>query len=326
MNKKQHTIDKNEFDINYIKRKKRWLIATLIGILMVYISEPGSWLVLHQYDGYLVGIFTSCGVGILLSEIINAVNIKLDLKYSWSVKPKWRFCLQFIFGLLLPLIACFFFYWGYFKLYGYDLENTTYLIQVFTPLVLLIITCNSYYTLHFFVQAHTNKLAKEADLLLAEAQIMESIALAEELKQKDAKLSNQLLITILTAVVKAKLAAVKQAQQHLKLSEYDQIEDIALIISEDRNLYWYGKTAKKELWYNNLGLTSQFLPKQEFFRVSKSCMVARSNILAANYQSSKRVVLSLALPAEIEVNVSQRNTPAFILWYAMPIRAKKDKN
>ncbi len=314
MNKKRRNRVLGEVEIKYMNRRLRWLIASLLGVLMVYTSEPDSWLTLHHYEGYGLAMGISCSIAIGLSEIINYGSILLDRKWSWATQLSKRIGLQFLGCFLLPLILCVFCYWFYFRWYGYEWDSTTYMDKVFTPLAILLVTCNGYYPLHFFKQLHVAKLAEEKQAMQAELEILESIAAAEEAKAKETALALQFLIESILVAAEAK----EKAQPLLNLSKYNHVDDIALIISIGRVLFWYGKGATRAPWYNSLHVSTKILPHKDFFRVNKSCIVARKNISEVSAQNCKRVVLTLALPLAFEVNVSQRNISSFKQWYGNP--------
>lgn len=281
--------------IKYINRWLRWLVAIFLGIVMVYISEPDSWLTVHLYEGYLKAILISCLVAVGISKLINYLNIWLDRKMSWLVRPVARVCIQFFFGLLLPIALTLTIYWYYFMRNGFEFDQTTYFTRVFYPFCLLLILANAYYPLHFYIQVNQFIAARKRKKELAQA----------------------LLIANSAAEAAANLRIKKLAQQELNLANVAQIDAIALIISINRVVYWYGNTEEKLFWKHTIAQSDHLLPSADFYRVSKSCIVARANIVYAMHYKSKRVALKLALPEGSYITVSQRNTTDFNNWYQL---------
>lgn len=294
----QHQLPK----VTYLSRWLRWPIAIAVGILMVYLSEPDSWYDLHLFDGYILAMLTSCLVSIALTKMVNYVSIWLDKRMSWVLRPAIRLTLQLSLGVLIPIALAIAGMSYYFSRYGLSLNQTTYFDRVFIPLCLFITMANAYYPLHFFVELYRQHKKQQK----SEAGNQPTIS--------DNPLQENLRVAKTT-----KLAA-------LALPENYKINDLMLLISIDRNLYSYSLAGEKMQWHHPIEISSKLLPETLFFKINKSAIVHRDNIVKAQHCSSNCIELTLRIPNNYLVRVSQRNRSNFVVWYAKTILTAVQKN
>lgn len=291
-------------EVKYINRGLRWLIACLVGITMVYISEPDHWKQLHQYDGYLLAIAISCAIAIGLSKLINYTSIWLDKKATWVTSPLRRLVLQLCFGLILPIGLAVAAIGYYFDINSLAFNQTTYFTRVFYPICLLLLLVNAYYPLHFYIQLNRYLRAQQTLALKYE----HSITQQQEV-----------------AVVEDLLIEEQLEKSPLNLPMPYQIADIALVISVDRVLIWFSNSNEKLFWYKNIAESIKLLPFNDFYKISKSSIVARANITQAFHYKSNTIELLLKVPEEKTVIVSQREASAFTKWYGLRIFPERPK-
>lgn len=295
-------------EIRYIKRWLRWLIASLVGIAMVYISEPENWAELHQYDGYLWAMAMSCGIAIALSKLVNYASIWLDKKATWVGRPLRRLALQLCFGIVLPIGLAVAAIWYYFMANNLLLSETTYFTRVFYPICLLLLLANGYYPLHFYIQL--SRLLRKYQL--------EAVRNKERLAAEEEQ-------AVIEAALEATLAQQQLEKSQLNLPMPYQIVDVALVISIDRVLIWFSVDNEKLLWYKNIAESIGLLPINAFYKINKSCIVARGNIAQAFHYRSKTIELLLRVPDQQIVIVSQRAASAFTKWYGLRILPERPK-
>lgn len=291
-------------EVKYINRGLRWLIACLLGITMVYISEPGHWAQLHQYDGYLLAIGISCAIAIGLSKLINYTSIWLDKKVTWVTSPLRRLVLQLCFGVILPIGLAVAAIGYYFDANSLALNQTTYFTRVFYPVCLLLLLVNAYYPLHFYIQLNRYLRAQQTVTLKKEHLIAQ--------QQQEA------IIEV--------LPGQQLEKSELNLPVPYQIVDIVLVMSIDRVLVWFSNANEKLLWHTSIDQTIKLLPLNNFYKINKSGIVARANIAQAFHHKSNTIELLLKVPEAKIVIVSQREASAFAKWYAeriFPERPKK---
>lgn len=290
--------------IRYLGRWPRWGLAMLVGVLMVYLSEPGSWTDLHLYDGFELAIAVSCAIAILLSKVVNYLSIWLDEKFDWDEKTVWRFVLQFLFGFLLPIGFAVFAIWYYFHENGWSLSKTTYFTRVFGVSCSLLIGANVYYPVHFIVQTRRRlKKANEREMLAREKAVLDP-----------------------SSEVDQTLPEVMPVPMPLILPECYQVQDILLIKSIDRKLFSYSKAGEKLQWPITINRSIESLPQEDFFKINKSAIVHRNNIIQARYSSSKCIELLLNQPTGETILVSQRSSGKFCKWYKLKVLPAKPKN
>lgn len=290
--------------IRYLGRWPRWGLAMLVGVLMVYLSEPGSWADLHQYDGFELAIAVSCAIAILLSKAVNYLSIWLDEKFDWDEKTVWRFVLQFLFGFVLPIGFAVFAMWYYFHANGLSLSKTTYFTRVFGISCSLLIGANVYYPVHFIVQ--TRRRLKKAN----EREILDT---------KNAGLDS-------SVETDQTLPEVLPEATPLILPQSYQVQYILLIKSIDRKLFSYSKAGEKLQWPITINRSIESLPQEDFFKINKSAIVHRNNIIQARYSSSKCIELLLHQPTGETILVSQRCSSKFCKWYKLKVLPAKPKN
>lgn len=288
--------------IRYLGRWPRWGLAMVVGVLMVYISEPGSWADLHLYEGFELAITVSCTIAILLSKAVNYLSIWLDEKFDWDEKPVWRFVLQFLFGFLLPIAFAVFAMWYYFHANGLSVYKTTYFTRVFAFSCALLIGANAYYPVYFIYQSR--RTLKDANKREIE-------------KQKNAETIQ--LPAILSSLPEA-------APEPLPLPETYQVQDILLIKSIDRKLFSYSVAGEKLQWAITINRSIDLLPQEDFFKINKSAIVHKNNVIQARYSSSKCIELLLHQPVSETILVSQRSSAKFCKWYKMKVMLAKPKN
>lgn len=78
-------------------------------------------------------------------------------------------------------------------------------------------------------------------------------------------------------------------------------------------------------WTLSLKHTVLDLAGEDFYQISKSCIIARNNILAAFHFSARATKIVLTQPEGCYVLVSHRENKAFGLWYnKMILRADQN--
>ena len=293
-------------DIKYIKRWMRWTIACLIGIGMVYLSEPDSWAELHLVDGYLLAILVSCFISIGISKLINYTSIALDRRYNWFKRPFYRIALQLTLGVAFPIAAAVLFIWIYFTANNYSLAQTTYLERVFIGVCAAILITNAYYTIHYLVQVLqivARKRRQNQFIIQEHNQKLLANAIAEFTEQ-----------TVLQ-LPEAENIIVQPTPSAHSLPAFVAVAEIAIIFSRDREMFCYDWKGVNWGWTVSLNRTILDLANEDFYQVSKSCIIARANILAAFHFNTRSIMLVLVQPTGCFALVSQRKNAAFGLWY-----------
>jgi len=67
-------------------------------------------------------------------------------------------------------------------------------------------------------------------------------------------------------------------------------------------------------WSLNLSESLKVIPPDEYFRVNKSCIIARSVIIEIIDRKDERLDVKLSMESPVEIIVSRRNTVAFKRW------------
>lgn len=293
-------------EISYIKRWLRWSIACLVGIGMVYLSEPGSWAELHQFDGYFLAIAVSCLISVCISKLINHVSIALDRKFNWFKRPFYRMILQLSLGVAFPIAIAVLFIWIYFTANNYSFEQTTYFERVFTSLCLVILITNVYYPIHYLAQVLKIVARKKREnqfIIQEHNRKLTANALADFTEQTKVQIPAQEDFIMESKPVAAPL------QMAIGVAE------IAIIFSKDRVMACYDWKGVNWGWTLSLKNTMLDLSNEDFCQISKSCIIARDNILAAFHFSTRATQLVLLQPKGYFALVSQRENTAFVLWY-----------
>ena len=101
------------------------------------------------------------------------------------------------------------------------------------------------------------------------------------------------------------------------------VAEIAVIVSVGRELFCYDVAGKRWSWTLSLNHTISGLPTEDFYQVSKSCIVSRKNILTAFRTNSRSALLLLAKPKDHYALVSYRENTIFGLWYKLRIISAK---
>ena len=94
------------------------------------------------------------------------------------------------------------------------------------------------------------------------------------------------------------------------------VHDIAYFYSESKNSYIVTKNGVTYVLDDSLDAIEQGLSQKDFFRISRSCIVAESVIDSASKLLGGRLRLSLVhgVPAETDLTVSRARADAFLQW------------
>jgi hypothetical protein len=283
--------------ISYISRLPRMLIAVLIGVLMVYVSELKDWSTLHEHRGYPRALAISVSISLVLGEIVHWLTVWLDRWAGWFERPILRTVLQFGLGIILPLVMAFAAMFIFYDSNGYTFSQTTYLDQVIVPVGLLLLVTNLYYF---------------GQVLFADRQLAIGRKLELENLERGRREKFQ-------AEQAAKAEVLRLARLKFKLTSNQEIKEIMMIVSINRDLFLYTHLTSRQPWTTTIRDTIALLPKDEFFQISKSCIISRDNIICAYQGSSSTIELELKFPSGGFATVSQRTVPNFIIWYDQPI-------
>lgn len=273
------------------------MIAVLIGCMMVYISELKDWDTLHEHRGYPLAMSISIAIAVILSEVVHWISVWLDGWLGWFERPLGRSLLQLALGVLFPLVIAVAGMFIFYDSHGYAFAQTTYLDQVIVPVGLLLVVTNLYYF---------------GQVLFADRQLVVNRKLELEDLERGRREQHQ-------AEQAAKIEVLRLARLKFKLTSNREINEIMMIVSIKRDLFLYTHLPSRQPWTTTIRDTIALLPKDEFFQISKSCIISRNNIICAYQGSSSTIELELKFPVGGMATVSQRTVPNFILWYDQPI-------
>lgn len=293
-------------EISYIKRWLRWSIACLVGIGMVYLSEPGSWAELHQFDGYFLAIAVSCLISVCISKLINHVSIALDRKFNWFKRPFYRIILQLSLGVAFPITIAVLFIWIYFTVNNYSFEQTTYFQRVFIAVCASILITNTYYPIHYLVQVLQIVARKKRE---------KQFIMPEHNQKFTANAITEFTAQTLLQLPEAENLIVQPIPSAQSLPAFVAVAEIAIIFSRNREMYCYDWKGTNWGWTLSLNHTILDLANEDFYQISKSCIIARDNILAAFHFSARATQIVLMQPKGCYALVSHRENTAFALWY-----------
>lgn len=89
-------------------------------------------------------------IAVVLIELIARVTRILDRYYDWEENAIPRAALQCLFGIVLPAMLDFFMASVYFRIFGVNILDTTYLVYALPYIIAMITMFNLYYVIHYF--------------------------------------------------------------------------------------------------------------------------------------------------------------------------------
>lgn len=287
--------------VPYANRSTRFLTYGSVGIVLVYISEPGSWSTLHTYDLFPLAILVSVSLSLLLGEYIHYLTVYLDQKAGWLRGMAKRWFLQLLLGFLLPLILAVSGMYVYYTVNGYSFAQSTYFDGVFYLIATLLLLVAVYYQMTF--SNYVNKMVAR-----------------DRNRQKDKEEAEQALVD---ARENARLLERANAQNILLQNAVLQIQDILLIYATNKFVLYCTSQNMDESWDFTIIDTIAVLPAQDFYRISKGIIVARTNIEAVYKFTDTTYEIQLYYPNKRTVTVSQRERKNFKDWYGLQIFPKR---
>lgn len=105
----------------------------------------------------------------------------------------------------------------------------------------------------------------------------------------------------------------------VKLKSQLDPANVMLIFSEKKHNYCLLSDGERVYWPHSIEHALSQLPREEFFQITRSQIVSRTNIISAKKHTSRRILISVKVPKNQQSFVSQDNSPAFITWWGKPI-------
>lgn len=154
-------------EIKYEDSIHRLIASGLTGIAICSYGKSGSLIEQLSAPPFIVvfGFFYAASWCII--TLIRFVTIRLDREHRWDQRLLSRLILQFVAGVIFPMIIILLFSMAYAAATGFDITTSRYLHEDFVLIGLLVLMVNVLYALIFFV-LKMNWMQGQLLLLIAE--------------------------------------------------------------------------------------------------------------------------------------------------------------
>lgn len=129
----------------------RLLLSLIAAHFIVTIGEQEDISQIISYFNYYNALIASFIIAFLLLYIIWLFTRYLDTKLDWQQKTVQRIVAQIGLGIVMPSLCAVLLAWVYFRMYGYQISETTYFSNDFPVIVLLLVVANIYYFLYYMI-------------------------------------------------------------------------------------------------------------------------------------------------------------------------------
>lgn len=277
--------------------------ALLAALLIVSFDEPENWYDLLRLPAFYPAVFASTIMAFIIIETVFRINRWLDRVLVWFTKPARRLLLQLLLCVLLPITISVLLATLYYGWYNYSLNETVYFDKHFMPIVIMVISANLYYALQFTVRLLIHLLSNKS------------------LPTPTTSVSTAITPIAVPNIFHEDLPTVAP-HNSLIMPNGLSLEAIDLVFSLNRNI-WVLHDGEKTSWLNTIQKTMLALPADQYFLANKSCIVKRSNILAAYYYGQRRILLHLHTNKLAAIYIGRNHKTKFIAWYGLEIYSQK---
>lgn len=303
---------------------------------IVTLLEEVSWIELLNEQPYYLAIGVGVMVALLMIYLVYRVSIWLDVYSPWPKNVLKRLALQCLLGIVAPTLIGVLAIYFYYRWMGTSMSETRYVGVLLKIKILLLVLANIYY-FGLFLHTALKMRKKQKNEELSYKELTASKALVGGL---EATVEENEVIVKATHVtvggehdlVPAALAAASEVlsvspteckKVQLQLPPGWHISQLWLVLSENRVAQVYHQDQLSMPWTLAIKDTMPLLPDAGFFKINKSCIVHRENILRAFYSADKRnIKLILASPQQKVVTVGRFQKNSFEKWYDLSIIQK----
>ncbi|PTT00711.1 hypothetical protein DBR11_09275 [Pedobacter sp. HMWF019] len=267
-----------------------FLVSLVAAHLIVIHEEEENFIELFAVPAYYPALGWSTIMAWLVIGVACWMNAYPIIKFKNVKNLNLRVVYRFGIGTLCLLLLCIAMALVYFSCYKKPIGDTNYFSRLFVIIACMVLCLNGFFTAYFFKKTNPEWFVVEK---------------GGEVKRRRGWLRR--------AVALAKRKRSSSLPPPVK-------PDMVLFYYHERFNFAVSEDGSEEVWPYTNKRTFELLPHQDYFFISRTFIVKRSNIEEVTQASSHRRKLKLKVPAGKSVVVSQGRTPLFILWWAGELR------
>ena len=319
----------NSGQVKYNDPYFRVFAAVCSAQFIVTLLEEASWIELLQEKAYYIAMGVGVAVALLLIYLVYRVSVWLDSFAPWPSNVLKRLGLQCLFGIVVPVLVGVLSISIYYIGMGTRMSQTRYVAVILKIKILLLVLANIYYVGRFVFEALKLRIAlkNKAPIPLTPSIGTKQLITTniEELIADEEKAVVETVVELNEDVVSplaiedsiAVPPIINPELAPLQLPPGWEISQLWLVLSIKRVAKVYHRDDLSMPWTPNIKDTIPLLPTADFFRINKSCIVRRENILRAFYykKDKRNIKLVLATPHRKIVIVGRFQRVGFEKWY-----------
>jgi hypothetical protein len=256
---------------------KIFIFSVLTGFFFVAIGrEMSLWTLFGRWEFYL-DFFCVVIIVFIVTLLMARINGFLENKYPWASDFKRRIGFQFLLNVLGVTAISFLLVYSYMEfILKQDIFLTTYFDYEMPISIVVILVINLLFVIQYFVE-----------------------------KEKPSDTKNQLVVV---------------PQKIFGYSGKSKIGvepcDIIYIEKDGAISFLYLEKGEKLVHYGTLEELERKLVSKNFFRSNRQTIVQRSNCLGFETERSGQVNLTLKLPPQKQIKISQKKAREFKTWFS----------
>ncbi|MCS4433416.1 LytTR family DNA-binding domain-containing protein [Aquiflexum gelatinilyticum] len=254
---------------------KMFVFSILTGFFFVAIGQDISLFVLFGRWEFYFDWFCVVLIVFLVTYLMSRINTYLERKYPWNSDFKKRLLLQFLFNVLLVTGVSFFLVFVYMEfVLCLSIVETSYFEYELPISIVVILVINLIFVIQYFVDKEKSAVSRENAVVMP---------------QKIIGFSGKSRIAI-------------------------DPTRIIYIEKEGSISFLYLESGDRYVYYGTLEELESKLAPNNFFRSNRQTIVHRDNCMGYDTERSGQVNLTLKIPHQKQVKISQKKAKDFKNW------------
>jgi hypothetical protein len=295
---------KEKIIIRYNDFLPRLIFAIVAAHSVVNHGENYSFVECLFMPNYYYSLAGSLLISFTITQLIYFITCRLDGRYGWEKDFLKRLTYQLIFGVFSQIATALIGAAVYFYVFDLEMKNTRYIKFILPNIVLMILLCNFYYALHYFVRLFNSPTHLKPELVSIAEPLFPIVLPA--VKPPEIFLDLQIPV----------LEQIQEIQPDILINQPEiwKEDDILLLYILNSITYVVMRDGSNVVWTSNIKESMKHLSSQEYFKIRPSVIVKRGTIATVKKVNSKTYVL-LNFPFKHELTISSRNLTAFKKWF-----------
>jgi len=270
----------NDSNHNFLNKLIWVIVYLLISLSFVFIANENSFQFLLITPSFYTDILFSISITFGIGLYLDALNVKLNKKYSWYEMFKTRLYKQFLLGVFLPLFFAMFSEIIYLKIINISFVDSG-MLNFELPLAFIFLLFLNLISLANYLFKH-----KQKEIVIIKEQVIETNPTSIE------------YLYVQNGFVEEKI----------------EISNCALIVSANKQLWLTTFDGKKYRLQGTLEEWEEKLKHSNFYRINRQYLASFQSIKNVEQTVTRKLKVNFILPTD-DVYISKPNVASFRQWW-----------